>query len=350
MKITKKMGAVALLMVILAASAMAAFADDAPSPWAQEQVKAAIEINLAPQNLCSNYTQAITRAEFCALAVSLYENIKGEITGRVSFADTNDKNVEKMAYAGIVSGVGGNRFDPNGTLTREQAAVMLSRLSDALDQPFPKQAAAFADNSSIAAWAVESVGRVQAAAIMNGVDGNKFAPQQPYTREQSIITILRTHDIIKSEEPINMGSQPISNATVQYIRTNGYIDGVNYPQITVISTKNELEQYYEKYKDKYDFFSRESAYTDSATGFVDAMKKYTDDFFADHYLAIILLEEGSGSIRHRVERIEENGGIVISRLSPEIGTSDMAEWHIIIELDNSFKPEQFSAVFIDTLL
>jgi len=179
-----------------------AMAAASPSSWAEEQVGVAIAQNLVPPNLQSHYTQAITRAEFCALAVTLYEFLMGEISGRASFVDTNDVNVEKAAYIGIISGVGDNRFDPAGTLTREQAAVMLSRLAEALGSPLPAQEVAFADNGSIASWAIDGVGRVQAAGIMGGVGDNRFAPQQSYTREQSIVTIMRMLDIVEVNESL----------------------------------------------------------------------------------------------------------------------------------------------------
>jgi len=166
-------------------------ANPQPSSWAVEQVSAAISAGLVPQNLQSNYAQAITRAEFSALAVALYESINGEITGRVSFEDTTDINVEKAAAIGVVSGVGNNMFAPDTHLTREQAAVMLSRLTTVLGRPLASQPPTFADNSSISSWAIEGVGQIQAAGIMGGVGDNRFAPQDPYTREQSIVTIMR---------------------------------------------------------------------------------------------------------------------------------------------------------------
>jgi len=46
------------------------------SSWAEIDVRNAITANLVPQSLQSNYTQTITRAECCALAVAMYENIK----------------------------------------------------------------------------------------------------------------------------------------------------------------------------------------------------------------------------------------------------------------------------------
>ena len=170
---------------------------DIPSPWATEHVTRAIELSLVPQNLQSNYTQATTRAEFTALAVALYETVTGtEITGRMEFNDTDDVNVQKMAYLGVVQGVGRGNFAPNAGLTREQAAVMLVRLADAIGQPFPPSAPTFADNAQMSSWAIEAIGQMQASGIMGGVGSNRFDPQGAYTREQSIITVLRLFNIL----------------------------------------------------------------------------------------------------------------------------------------------------------
>ena len=170
--------------------------EDRPSSWAEAGVADAISRGLVPMHLQSNFTQPITRAEFSALAVALYESINGEIAGRITFADTSDVNVEKAAAIGIVSGVGDNRFNPSGTLNREQAAVMLARLSTALGRPIPNAAPTFADNDSISDWALDGVGQIQAAGIMGGVGDNNFAPDGNYTREQSIITILRMLELL----------------------------------------------------------------------------------------------------------------------------------------------------------
>ena len=197
--LTMVFGLTLVLTVFLGAAVPTA---DTPSSWAVEQVNAAIEENLVPHNLQSDYKQAITRAEFSALAVSLYESLQGAITGRTTFVDTNDVNVEMAAYIGIVSGVGENRFDPNGILTREQAAVMLSRLSDAIGKPFPSpcQTHIFADSSDISLWAIDSVAKVYKAGIMTGIGANQFAPLQSFTREQGIVTIMRIFNSANSRD------------------------------------------------------------------------------------------------------------------------------------------------------
>ena len=161
------------------------------SDWAVSYVSRAIGLGIVPLRLQSSYNQAITRAEFAALATALYESLFGEIQGRVSFSDTNDVNVEKMAYLEVLFGVGGNRFAPNDSLTREQAAVILARLANVMGNPLPRHTPTFADNASISSWALENVGQLQRSGIMGGVPGNRFAPQDQYTREQSIVTILR---------------------------------------------------------------------------------------------------------------------------------------------------------------
>ncbi len=107
------------------------------------------------------------------------------------FSDTEDLNVQKMASVGVVNGVGDGKFDPEAQLTREQAATILSRLAEAIGNPMPKNAPSFTDNHQISDWAYDQVGQVQFAGIMSGVGNNLFAPKDPYTREQSILTIVR---------------------------------------------------------------------------------------------------------------------------------------------------------------
>ncbi|MCL2004226.1 MAG: S-layer homology domain-containing protein [Oscillospiraceae bacterium] len=317
MKNAKKIAVILLSAVLLAAAGVPALAAGTPSAWAADWVDGAIELGLVPQSLQSDYTQAATRAEFCALAVAVYERAKGEITGRVYFLDTDDVNVQKAVYAGIAAGSVISRFNPDDPLTREQAAVMLSQLADALDSPLPREAATFTDIESAAVWAVEPIGHVQAAGIMSGVGGGLFAPQDSYTREQSIVTMAKTAAYLASETG---GGEAPGDWRVQYIRTDGYTDGAVYPQVTVISSTDE----------------------NAAILFGDAAEHYTDEFFAGKYLVLVLLEEGSGSIRHRVDAVGLDGEITVTRLIPEVGTDDMAQWHIILELDIGFQPEGFS--------
>ena len=167
-------------------------AEDIPSTWALDIVNGAIADELVPENLQGAYRQATTRAEFCALAVAMYEQITGEeIVERVTFDDTTDVNVQKMAAVKVVSGVGNNKFAPDDKLTREQAATILAQLAAALGKDLEVKSPTFADNAAISTWALAAVGQIQNAKVMGGVGNNTFAPKDAYTREQSIITIVQ---------------------------------------------------------------------------------------------------------------------------------------------------------------
>ncbi len=63
------------------------------------------------------------------MTVELYETVTGiEVSGRTSFIDTNDVNVQKAAYPGVVNGVvGDNTFSPMGEYTREQSILTVLR-------------------------------------------------------------------------------------------------------------------------------------------------------------------------------------------------------------------------------
>ena len=184
--------------VPLSAPTHAPATTEQPSPWAQTYINTATQEGLVPENLRTMYTQIITRAEFAALATALHETVMGyEIEGRELFDDSDDVNVQKMGYLKVVLGDGHGSFMPNDTLTREQAAVILVRLANVTSLSLPPATEAFADSADIAPWAIEAVGQVREAGIMEGIGGGMFSPQGPYTREQSIVTLLRLYWILQ---------------------------------------------------------------------------------------------------------------------------------------------------------
>jgi len=139
---------------------------------------------------------------------------------------------------------------------------------------------------------------------------------------------------------------PVSGGTVlleqvQYIRTDGYADGAKFPRVAVIESKDALEGYYNSNKDTFDLERRQTVYSDTSIGFLDVCDRYDACFFESSYLVLVLLEEGSGSVRHEVAGLEQAGDAItvkIKRNVPEIGTDDMAQWHIILELKGDGKP------------
>lgn len=162
-----------------------------PSDWAVSVVETAKNAGYLPAELQKKYSEPITRREFCLMAADYYEKTTGTtITQLATFTDTDDLSVRKLGGLGVVAGVGQGRFAPNDSLSRQEAATILSRLSAALGNPLPQGEINYTDNDAIADWAKAAVGQLAAAGIMHG-SNNMFSPNQPYTREQAIATLVR---------------------------------------------------------------------------------------------------------------------------------------------------------------
>lgn len=146
---------------------------------------------------------------------------------------------------------------------------------------------------------------------------------------------------------------PAINFDAQYIRTDGYHEGVQYPVVKIIRSVGELNAYYEANKEEYSLGRNDNVSSDTTIGFLDACDRYDNAYFEDHILVMVLLEEGSGSNRHEVQAVHMSAGgqcrIDIDRIVPEAGTCDMAEWHILIEPEAGVKIEKESdiTVFVD---
>ncbi len=189
----------------------AAAAAEAPSSWAKSAVDTARNAGIVPEQVDQAYTQSITRADFCALAAAVYRtweksgNVKSVEKTAVSFSDTKDEDVLLCASLGVVNGVGNGKFAPQQQLTRQQAASMLHRLGNlrknAKDSVKERMPHVFADGADIQAWARSDVYWAYNSGVMNGVSGNRFAPNNSYTHEQSIATMLRLYDTKYAEVP-----------------------------------------------------------------------------------------------------------------------------------------------------
>lgn len=206
----KKLFAMLLTVSLLMVSVGAASTQ--PSNWAQEAVQTAQEAGLVPETLNTSYDTVITRAEFCSLAASLYRiweangQLKDITLSSVSFTDCTDEDVLLCASIGVVNDVGDGRFSPDSPIQRQEAASMLHRLAvlrtDYADSTKNKMPHVFLDGENIRSWARSDVYWAYNSGVMTGTGDNAFDPTGQYTREQSIVTILRLYDASYAVLPV----------------------------------------------------------------------------------------------------------------------------------------------------
>ena len=170
------------------------------------EVDFAITKGFVPKALQSDYIKPITRGEFASLAVTLYEHIRGDIKGRVKFLDDEHNiDVRKAVFLGLMSGVDDKRFMPNRKLTREDIAVLLLELNDAIyNGSISDSEMDFRDKNSISLNAVYAAEKICGAKIMDVVGDNDFRPRGLYTRERCIASIKRLYDMYNAQKDKNV--------------------------------------------------------------------------------------------------------------------------------------------------
>ena len=145
----------------------------------------------------------ITRAEFSAILVRALGLSLPQANDRfndIRSTDWHARSVAAAANSGLITGYANGTFVPNGTITRQEMAVMLGRAisfaqsheNNASSNPDAgNKLAMFSDSANIPAWAVKDIEHMLAAGIMQGVTANTFEPAAPVTRAQATVALRR---------------------------------------------------------------------------------------------------------------------------------------------------------------
>jgi hypothetical protein len=115
-----------------------------------------------------------------------------EEAARGSFRDVPQTHwarsyIDTLAARKIIGGTGGENFEPDRTVTREEFVKMLV---SAFGYTLKPGAAAFADVSEDA-WYADYVATAHKEGLINGVDGANFGVGQNITREDMAVLIAR---------------------------------------------------------------------------------------------------------------------------------------------------------------
>jgi len=161
------------------------------SAWASAELQKADGYDLIPDILNgADMTKPITREEFAALALKLYEKVTGKAAAEASsnpFTDTSNPEVLKAYQLGITTGTSSTTFEPKDLTNREQVATMLSRAIRIMapDADFSTDGApTFTDSADISSWALEHVKFMSKAGIIKGTNG-KFMPRATTTAQEA---------------------------------------------------------------------------------------------------------------------------------------------------------------------
>lgn len=178
--------------------------------WAQNPIKEAASRSLLPYSLTAKYSANISREEFCILVGNLiavtsgYASLEAYMKDNKpdyttdNFADCigKDTSIDMLFALEVVSGKGGEFFDPDGCITREEAAKMLTATAALFKFIECEYQTNYADEKFISPWAKFYVRWVTEQGVMSGVDSENFEPLGTYTVQQAITTVSRLYNVI----------------------------------------------------------------------------------------------------------------------------------------------------------
>lgn len=130
-----------------------------------------------------------TRGEFMTV-LGRIAGINPDSYRRCSFSDVPsgafyEPYINWGVKAGLVKGVGSNRFEPDRSMTREEMAVILDKYLSYIGEQYSAQGAKnYRDEQDISHWAKDAVDRMTVAGLLRGRDGNRFAPKASFTRAE----------------------------------------------------------------------------------------------------------------------------------------------------------------------
>ncbi|HHX92253.1 MAG TPA: hypothetical protein GX688_01285 [Clostridiales bacterium] len=178
---------------------------DTKGHWAEQNIEAA-----AAQGIIKGYSDGrfkpdarVTRAEFVSM---LNRALGNTATTDSGFTDVKSKDwyyfdVQKAVTAGYVDGFNDRRLRPDKNITRQEAAVMLSRLVPTYG--YSTSLSRYTDYRSVADWASGAMERMSGKGYISGYTDGKIHPLDPLTRAQAakIITEIVSKERIETSDP-----------------------------------------------------------------------------------------------------------------------------------------------------
>ena len=175
---------------------------DIPTDWAKEGICFVIENGLMVGTTSTTFAPKDTLTR--AMLVTVLYRMAGEPDASGLACPFRDVKLDAWYTDGvcwaaanqIVLGVSADCFDPNGTLTREQMAVLLYRYAklQEADTAATAELTAFPDGASVSAWAKDAMQWAVAAGLIRGTqehDKLLLDPKGGSTRAQVAVILMR---------------------------------------------------------------------------------------------------------------------------------------------------------------
>ena len=221
--------ALVLVGSLLAMPASAVTLSDIDSSWAKDVILFGVEKGYIGGFTDGTFrpNEPVTRAQFAKMlnnAIGIKNSAEPKFSDVTRTAWYYDE-VGKAVCAQYIAGYNDGTFRPDANITRQEAAVMLSRIVTA-----PKtmlSSSQFEDGETIDTWAKSSVDFVYSKGYMKGDNHNRFDPKGKLTRAQAAQLI---YSLLQGETIASAANEPIMVSS----------EGVLYPNHATVSSTTDV--------------------------------------------------------------------------------------------------------------
>jgi hypothetical protein len=195
--------ALAMMFSLAVAGATNVQLTDIQGHWAEEEINKWVSLGLAkgtPEGRF-NPNDEITRAEFVTFVNRVFNYVEksdytfDDVSENAWYAD----EISKAVRAGILQGDGTGNVNPEDNITRQEAAVVLSRVFN-VKASNTQAVDGFKDSEDIAFWALDAVSAMVENGYISGRTSSTIAPLDNSTRAESIKMIDNIMGTLINEE------------------------------------------------------------------------------------------------------------------------------------------------------
>ena len=174
------------------------FTDVSEDAWYSEAVRYVYEKGM--MNGTGNTSFSPDAATTRGMIATILWRLEGEPQAESSLPFTDVKEdswygeaIRWAASEGIVNGVTGTRYDPDGTVTREQLTTMLCRYAayKGCSVAEGSDLSGYRDAADVSGYAEDALSWAVSQGLVNGVGGNTLLPQGSATRAQIAAILMR---------------------------------------------------------------------------------------------------------------------------------------------------------------
>ena len=188
---SRLLSGVLCLALMLGLMPAAGLVQSAEAHWADPYGEQLVDWGVMMPSSNLRLSSTITRAEFVAMCNRAFGYHK---LGGTPFTDVRSsawyaQDIDIAYNAGYFMGTSGTTASPNGTLTREQAAVLVAR--NLMLQETVGEVIDFTDSHSLSDWSRGLIGAAVAEGMVSGLPDGSFSPSTNISRGEVAAMLVR---------------------------------------------------------------------------------------------------------------------------------------------------------------